>query len=194
MPKAIDQKKFDFETLMRAHGPMIYTLAMRLTGNSVDAQDLAQTTFVKAYKSAAQFREESEVGTWFYRICVNEWKNRVRYEKRRFFKFHFPWFSPKGDEEVERELERELEHEVAAPEPPAGASLEGMERKAAIQEALSRLGPAERAILVMRDVDDKAYEEISHCLNIPMGTVKSRLARAREHLRVILEPVIQKGL
>jgi len=87
----------EFEQVMRENGPLIYTLAVRLTGNSADGQDLAQETFVKAYENFSQFRGESEAGTWLYRICVNLWKNRVRYEKRRFFWRHFSLGSRDGD-------------------------------------------------------------------------------------------------
>src|SRR5687768_1967857 len=79
----------DFELLMREHGAAVYSLAVRLCGNEADGQDVAQETFIKAYRSRAQFRGEAQVQTWLHRICVNVWKNRVRYEKRRFFWRHF---------------------------------------------------------------------------------------------------------
>lgn len=176
-----------FDTLMRAHGPMIFTLAARLMGNAVEGQDLAQQTFVKGFEKLDQFRGDADAGTWFYRICVNEWKNRVRYEKRRFFKFHIPWFSSQGKDE-------DGPGDLPSDEPPVSASLEGLDRQSAVSKALSGLNPGDRAILVMRDMEDKPYEEISEVLGVPMGTVKSRLARARERIRIRLEPVIRKEL
>src|SRR5258708_32998459 len=86
----------DFEPMMRANGPRIYTLAARLTGNLTDGQDLAQETFVKAYERWEGFRSESDVSTWLYRICVNCWKNWVRYERRRSFWKHFSLDSRDG--------------------------------------------------------------------------------------------------
>ena len=178
--------KRDFAFLMREKGPMVYTLAFRLTGNPADGQDLAQETFVKAFENMSRFRADSSVGTWLYRICVNLWKNRVRHEKRRFFWRHFSLEARDGDElsAVERE----------APDPPSGTDLETTDRQALVQKALSQLEPEERAILVMRDMDDKAYEEISALLGVPLGTVKSRIARSRERLRQLLEPLLKNSL
>lgn len=189
MSEAYEQKKQRFEKIMRDNGPMIYTLAIRLTGNPVEGQDLAQQTFLKAFEGLDRFREESGIGTWLYRICVNEWKNRVRYEKRRFFRFHIPFFSTNHDSE-----EDSPKREIAATDAPLSASLEGLDRQEAVRVALGQLSPQERAIIVMRDIDDKSYDEMSDILNVPLGTVKSRLARAREELRVRLEPVVKKGL
>lgn len=176
----------EFERIMRENGPRIYTLAVRLTGNPADGQDLAQETFVKAYENLSRFRGESSAATWLYRICVNLWKDRVRYEKRRFFWRHFSLEARDGDEPSPAEL--------AAPDPPAGAALEGTDRQTLVQNALAQLGQEERAILVMRDMDDISYEEIGDILGVPLGTVKSRLARSRERLRQILEPFISNPL
>jgi len=165
----------DFETMMRANGPKIYTLAIRLSGNLADGQDLAQEAFVKAYEHWEKFRGESDVGTWLYRICVNCWKNRVRYERRRAFWKHF---SIDAVGEVDDKPVREL----PAPDAPLDQSLEDRERQAAAQAALAALKPDDRAILVMREMEDRSYEEISELLDIPIGTVRSRLARAREKL------------
>ncbi len=174
----------DFERLMRDNGPMIYTLAVRLTGNPVDGQDLAQETFVKAYERLSQFREDSSFGTWVYRICVNLWKNRVRYEKRRFFWQHVPFFSSPEEDTPVREIE--------ADEAPLGSEMEGLDEQEMVARALSQLGAQERALVVMRDMDDKSYEEISEFLGVPLGTVKSRLARSRERLRHLLGPVLRR--
>ncbi|OGR93590.1 MAG: hypothetical protein A2992_05300 [Elusimicrobia bacterium RIFCSPLOWO2_01_FULL_59_12] len=170
----MEPDKAAFESLMRQTGPMIYTLAIRLTGNPADGQDLAQETFIKAYKGFGTFRGESAAGTWLYRICVNEWKNRVRYEKRRLFWRHVSFQSKEKDSPP---------RDLAAADPPLDINLEGSDRQALVQKALGRLEPQERAILVMRDMEDKPYEEISALLDIPLGTVKSRLARSRERLR-----------
>jgi RNA polymerase sigma-70 factor, ECF subfamily len=167
----------EFEHIMRENGPMIYTLAIRLTGNPSDGQDLAQETFIKAYKNFKSFRGDSAVGTWLYRICVNVWKNRVRYEKRRFFWRHFSFQGNHKDAPLP---------EPAANDPPLESNLEGSDLQETVQKALAQLDSEERAILVMRDMDDKSYEEISELLEIPMGTVKSRLARSRERLRQIV--------
>ena len=164
----------DFEAVMRANGPKIYTLAIRLSGNLADGQDLAQETFVKAYKHWDKFRAESDAGTWLYRICVNCWKNRVRYERRRSFWKHFSLDVRRDEDDDPREL--------AAHDLPLDQPLEVREQQAAVQTALAKLKPDDRAILVMREMEDRSYEEIAELLEIPIGTVRSRLARAREKL------------
>jgi RNA polymerase sigma-70 factor (ECF subfamily) len=179
-PESLDQ---DFEALMRHTGPMIYTLAARLAGNTADGQDLAQETFVKAYEHWERFRGESDPGTWLYRICVNLWKNRVRYEKRRFFWRHFSIDGSGSEEEPLRE--------IPAAEPPAGTQVEHHDLHIQVQEALATLSPQDRALLVMCDMDDKSYEEIAELLEVPLGTVKSRIARSRERLRQILAPSLK---
>jgi RNA polymerase sigma-70 factor (ECF subfamily) len=165
----------DFEAMMRANGPKIYTLAVRLAGNAADGQDIAQDTFVKAYAHWEKFRGDADVGTWLYRICVNCWKNRVRYERRRAFWKHFSL-------DDRSESDENPIHELPSPEAPMDQSLEIRERQASVQAALAKLKPEDRALLVMREMDDKSYEEIAGFLEVPIGTVRSRLARAREKL------------
>lgn len=170
-----------FDALMRAEGPRVYALAVRLTGNLADGQDLAADTFVRAFQGFAAYRGDAAFGTWVYRICVNTWKNRLRSQKRRHFWDHFS-FSSRKDENDEP-----LEMDLASPEPGPDGTAEAAERRKQIESALDRLPPEDRAVLLMRDVDDKRYEEIAQALQVPLGTVKSRLARARVKLRALLK-------
>src|ERR1017187_6080082 len=137
----------DFEAVMRANGPKIYTLAVRLAGNLSDGQDLAQETFVKAYEHWEKFRGEAEVSTWLYRICVNQWKNRVRYEKRRAFWKHFSLGVRNDDEDAPV-------REIPSGEPGPDEPLERREQLAALHRALSRLKPDDRAILVLYEMEE----------------------------------------
>lgn len=174
--------QFDnFEQVLRQNGPAIYSLAVRLSGNLTDGEDLAQETFLKAYEKWDQFRAESSVKTWLFRICVNLWKNRVRYERRRHFWRHLP-FGFSGRDGDQPELD------VAAAELDAGTNLEKADDQSRLQEALSHLTPEERGILVLRDVQGQSYEEIAAQLDIPLGTVRSRLARTRDKLRELFAP------
>lgn len=170
----MDERK-RFEEVMRANGPQIYTLAVRLCGNENDGADVAQETFIKAWRSWSQFRGEASAGTWLYRICVNIWKNRVRYEKRRKFWKHF---SLDGLSQEEDAAPREL----ASPEAPLSLSLEQRETQKTVQQAMERLTPEDRALLVMCEIEEKSYEEMAALLEIPIGTVRSRISRAREKL------------
>jgi RNA polymerase sigma-70 factor, ECF subfamily len=172
--------------MMRDTGPRVYTLAVRLAGNVSDGQDLAQETYLKAYKSWASFRGESQAETWLYRICVNCWKNRVRYEKRRSFWKHFSLSASSSEDETPA-------RELAATEPPLDHALESGDERGLLHRALGKLDKEERAILVFRDMEDRSYEEISAILELPLGTVKSRLARSREKLRIQIETLRKEG-
>ena len=177
----------DFDRIMREEGARVYTLAVRLMGNPVDGQDLAQETFVKAYEKWASFRGESQASSWFYRICVNLWKNRVRYEKRRSFWKHISLSASDPDEESPS-------LELPAFDPPAGSALETGDRQQLVQNEMAKLEPEDRMILILREMEDKSYEEVAHILDVPLGTVKSRVARSREKLRVLLAPHLGKSL
>jgi len=162
------------EELVRRYGDMVYTLSLRLTGNRADAQDLAQESLIKAVKAWSSFRAEADPGTWLYRITVNTWKNTLRSKSKwRFLRF----FSKDHEEEVVSEPE-----DVAGKDPTPEAEAESSEKKRQIEAAMAKLTPEERAVLTLRELDGRNYDEISKTLDIPLGTVKSRLARARDIL------------
>jgi len=169
---------------MRAQGPKIYTLAARLAGNVSDGQDIAQETFIKAYEHWEKFRGEADVSTWLYRICVNCWKNRVRYEKRRAFWKHFSLDAQDGDSD-------KPVREIPSGEAPTGQSLEKIQELEALHGALARMKPEDRTVLVLYEMEERSYEEISDVLNVPVGTVRSRLSRSRDKLRELLENTVK---
>ncbi len=163
-----------FEAVMRANGPKIYTLAVGLSGgNLAEGQDLAQDTFVKAFKHYSEFRGDAQVSTWLYRICVNLWKDRVRRNQRRARRGWLAIQVPEWPEQPEPAMQ----------EPALDRSLERSEEQNRLQAALSQLEPEERALLLWKDMERCSYEEIGKFLTIPVGTVKSRLARARMKLQ-----------
>ncbi len=173
--------------MMRAQGPKIYTLAARLSKNGTAGQDLAQETFIKAYEHWDKFRGESDVSTWLYRICVNGWKNRVRYEKRRSFWKHF---SLDDRDEDSDEPERQLD----SGEVPIDQTIQKSDELRALHVVLKKMKPDDRAILVLFEMEERSYEEIAQLLDVPMGTVRSRLARSRDKLRQLLENEMKKPL
>lgn len=154
----------EFESVLRTWSDRIYGLALRLSCRTDEAEEIAQETFVKACEHWEDFQGDSDPGTWLYRICVNVWKNRVRSEVRRRF-----WF--------------DRQPQAAEAEPPPSRKLEANDRRQCLDKALARLEPDDRAILVMREVEDRSCEEIAEWLDIPVGTVKSRLSRTREKLK-----------
>lgn len=177
----------DFEQMMRANGPKIYTLTARLTGNLTDGQDLAQETFIKAYEHWWDFRGESEVSTWLYRICINCWKNRVRYERRRSFWKHFSLDAGDGDRD-------EPKSEIPSGEAPVDQPVEKAQEMQALHQALGQMKAEDRAILVLYEMEERSYEEIGELLGVPIGTVRSRLSRSRDKLRELLENKLNRSL
>lgn len=161
--------RMDGDELIRRYGPVVYNLSLRLTGNPAEAGDLAQDSLVKALKGLPSFRG-GDAGVWIYRITVNAWKNFLRAkDARRTLRF----FSPDGDG-VESEPKDAASRE---PGPEALASAE--DEKARIERALKLLTSEERAVLVLRELDGLSYAEVAQALDLPLGTVKSRLVRAR---------------
>lgn len=175
----------DFEPLLRQHGARIHALSVRLCGNPTDGEDLAQETFLTAYRRIGQFRGEADFGSWVYRICVNLWKNRVRYEKRRSFWKHISIFGDDKGEDDPRPME------ISDPKDRTDAPAETAERQRLVQNAMAELDPHERAALALREMEDKSYEEIADLLDLPLGTVKSRIARARAALKERLAPLLR---
>lgn len=174
--------KARFDALMRKEGPRLFTLAVRLTGNTADGQDLAADTFVRAFRSFDSFRGDAAFSTWVYRICMNLWKNRLRTMKRRKFWSHFSL--------GEREDEDSPSLDLPGSEPPLDAEMEAGERRLRVEEALGNLEPEDRSILLLRETEDRSYDDIASTLGIPLGTVKSRLARSRDKLRFLLKDVL----
>jgi RNA polymerase sigma-70 factor (ECF subfamily) len=167
----------DGDELIRRYGPVVYNLSLRLTGNPAEAGDLAQDSLVKALKGLPGFRD-GNAGAWICRITVNAWKNLLRAKSARKTK---RFFSPDGDG-VESEPA-----DVASPEPGPEALAAAGDEKARIERALKLLTPEERAVLVLRELDGMTYAEVAEALDLPLGTVKSRLARARAVLADALD-------
>jgi RNA polymerase sigma-70 factor (ECF subfamily) len=160
---------------------LVYNLALRLTGNRSDAEDLAQDALLRAVRALPGFRGDSQLSTWAYRITVNAWKNRVRAEKRRKFWSTVTLGLVSGSDGEKMEVD------VKADEPALDAGLEKAEGAAAVQAALLTLDGDDRAIVLLREIEEKSYEEIGAMLDLPQGTVKSRLFRARAKLKTILQ-------
>lgn len=169
------EERETFEKMMRENGPRIYTLSIRLCGNETAGADLAQDTFVKAWEAWSTFRGEADAGTWLYRICVNTWKNRVRSEKRRFFWKHFSIGSRGPDDDGP-------EFDIADNQPAVADELARQDDQMVLKAALAALSEEERGIVIMADVDEKPYDIMAALLDIPVGTVRSRLSRARAKL------------
>ncbi len=168
----------EFERVVRENTARLYGLCFRLTGEATEAEDLCQETFSKAFRAWGRFEHRSQVSTWLYRIAVNAWKNRLRGRKLKFFSLF-----TNDDDDAPRDF--------PSREPLPGDELEKNEKGKILHDALGHLDNDERVILTLRDLDEKSYEEIAQVLNMPIGTVKSRLYRARETLRKKLSPLLK---
>ena len=155
----------------------VYALALRLTGNAADAWDLAQDALLKGVRALESFRGDSDPRTWAYRITVNAWKNKAASAAERMRRAAGPLGPADG----------RAGPELPGGDPPADVPLEREETAEAVRRAVDALAPEDRAALHLREFDGLSYEEIAEALAIPMGTVKSRLHRARLALANALE-------
>ena len=174
--RARDGDQDAFEQLVRDNEKRIYTLALRMTGSREDALDLAQDAFFQAWKALPTFQGESSFATWIYRLATNVCIDYLRKQKRR--------------RQVESELS--LDDDEAAWSEPADWSqdpqrqLERSEMGRALERGLQALPEQQRQILVLRELSGLSYQEIGTAMELDLGTVKSRIARARVALRKIL--------
>ncbi len=164
-----------FDRLVAAHQDRIYHAAYRITGNAEDAYDAAQETFIKAFRALPRYRHEAAFATWLHRIAVNTALDVVR---RR------PQTPPASLDDVALP--------AAAHDPDVEVERREVQRR--VHQALQRLSPDHRVVVVLRDLQGMAYEEIAAVLRIPVGTVRSRLSRARDDLRGLLRDLAPSGL
>ena len=172
--QAGDRRSFDL-LVQRAY-PLVFNTAYRILGDHDAADDATQTTFLRAYRSLRTFRRSSTFTTWLYRIVTNVCLDTVRRRSRQAQSLTLD----SGEEEL---AERELPDGRHQPE----AAAMGNELQRAVHQALQRLRLEHRLVLVLYDLAGFSYEEVAEMLRLPLGTVKSRLNRARHALREELE-------
>jgi RNA polymerase sigma-70 factor (ECF subfamily) len=160
--------------LVAEHQRMVFNLGVHLLGSRDEAADLSQEVFLRVFRTIHRFRGQSSLRTWIYRIAVNQSRNRQRWWRRRHRSEQISL-----DEHVKAhgELGDRLPH--AAPD----RVLANKELASRVSKALDDLPFEQRTAVVLREVDGLSYEEIAFTLGITIGTVKSRLTRARQVLR-----------
>lgn len=163
-----------FAELVRRYQDRIFTLCLRWMRDRQIAEEVAQDVFVAVYKALPRFRGESKFSTWVFRIATNHCKNRRLYRQRRRIDQHEPLEGRPREEGPARQL--------PSPEPGTDRSAMRSEAERILQDALDTLDDGHRSIIVLRDIEDLDYEEIAGILDLPRGTVKSRLHRARAQL------------
>jgi RNA polymerase sigma-70 factor, ECF subfamily len=162
--------------LVANHQRMVYGLAFNLLGNREEALDLSQEVFLRVFRTLSGFRGQSSLRTWIYRIVVNQARNRQRWWRRRHRSDLISL-----DEHLRQFGDMESKGEVLP-----DRLLASKETASRIWEALERLPFDQRTALILREIDGLRYEEIAFSLDIAVGTVKSRLTRARQALRAEL--------
>jgi RNA polymerase sigma-70 factor (ECF subfamily) len=177
-----------FDQIVLRHKDKVFSLCYRLLGDYQEANDSAQLTFIKVFRSLKGFRFESALSTWLYRIAVNTCKNRISStvykQKARTLSLDNP-----GHDAGEA---RPLDLEDDAPSPLD--RLEEMERRRIIRETVDSLPLEYREVVTLRDIQGLSYEEVAAVTGVLLGTVKSRLSRARQELKERLRSVIRDGL
>jgi RNA polymerase sigma-70 factor (ECF subfamily) len=170
-----------FAEIMRRHTSRVFAAAMGLLHNQADAEEIVQDTFVRAHRGFARFRGDCSVATWLHRIAVNLARNRYWYFFRRRRHATLSMDATLGDES-----DATFSDLVSTTEADPAQESSRNEFLVAIERCMRSLEPSYQKILTMRTVLDQSYEEIATALGINVGTVKSRIARARERLRARL--------
>ncbi len=168
-----------FESLVGRHAGPLYNLALRMLANPDDAQDAVQEAMVRAFTNLRTFAGRSAVSTWLYRITYNVCLDEIKRRSRRGVPF-----SALGDEGGGTAEEVLTVPEARGPEQQAMSA----ELQAAVQQALAQLPEPFRTVLVLYELQGLSYEEIADITGARLGTVKSRLNRARWQLKELLEP------
>jgi RNA polymerase sigma-70 factor, ECF subfamily len=167
-----------FSEIVRRYEDRVYTLCCRWLGEPESAEEVAQDVFLALFRSLSGFRGESRLSTFVFRVAVNHCKNKRLYRARRGFGRHDALGPAADPDGPERELPAD------GPTPDRGVDVR--QARHLVGEALEALDDDHRQILILRDVEDLSYDEIADILELPRGTVKSRLHRARAELATLL--------
>jgi RNA polymerase sigma factor (sigma-70 family) len=170
---ALSGKQDAYKALMERHRSSIYHIVFKFVRDQEAAADLVQETFMKAFASLETYRSEYKFSTWLYRIAANAAIDSLRRQKIKTLSLDSPTDSEDGRGEID------LPDYSYHPE----RDMEERERRVSIQEAIDSLPEKYRMVILYRHKEDRSYEEIAAALNIPVGTVKARIFRARELLK-----------
>lgn len=174
--------KHAFDLLVAKYQRKLGRLISRFVRDTGEAEDVTQEAFIKAYRALPGFRGDSAFYTWLYRIGINTAKNYLLANKRRP-----PTSTPFDAEEAESFEDAGLLHEVSTPE----NELMSKQVVSTVQSALQQLPEDLRSALTLREIEGLSYEEIAGVMNCPVGTVRSRIFRAREAVAEKLRPLLE---
>jgi RNA polymerase sigma-70 factor (ECF subfamily) len=166
-----------FDQLVIKHKDKLFNMVYWFLGDYQEANDCAQEIFIKVFKGIKRFRFESSFSTWLYRIAINTCRNRIKSSAYRWKMRTVPLENPDSSKEGNRS------YEIQNGSPSPANELEKKERMMRIQKAVNSLPQEQNRIIVLRDIQGLSYQEISDITGLKLGTVKSRLARARLELK-----------
>ncbi|MCX7994116.1 MAG: sigma-70 family RNA polymerase sigma factor [Fimbriimonadales bacterium] len=178
--RAQAQDETAFEQIMNLYADRLYSYILRMVGNSSDAEDLLQETFLRAYQGLPGFDGRASLSTWLYRIATNLCIDHQRRRARRVQTVSYFATEDDGGETSEWEFP-----DLQTPDPMQ--SVLNRELQQVVEHAIDLLSPKLRTVLLLYDVENLSYEEIACVLNIPIGTVKSRLNHARGQIQKHVE-------
>jgi RNA polymerase sigma-70 factor (ECF subfamily) len=164
-----------FGELVNRYQTRLYNAAIRLVGNPEDAADVVQDAFLNAYQSLRTFKGDAEFYTWLYRIAIN---TAISHKRKKRATVSLDAAGPEGG------IDPDDPSEYIKP----GVALERSEEGVQLQSAMTRLSHEHKEVLVLKDIEGMKYEDIAELLGVPIGTIRSRLHRARLELRDLLEP------
>ena len=173
-----------YDLLVLKYQHKVVKLVMRYLRNPADAEDVAQEAFVKAYRALPQFRGDSAFYTWLYRIAINTAKNALVATKRRPMDYDLDLQDPE---------QYELHARLAEAETPEALLLTD-EIRDTVNRAIENLPEDLRTAIVLRELEGLSYEDIAETMDCPVGTVRSRIFRAREAIDKKLRPIFDGGL
>jgi len=188
--RAIAGDQRAFELLVIKYQRRVERLIGRLVRDTDLVPDLAQETFIRAYRALAQFRGDAQFYTWLYRIAVNTAKKALQ-ELKRDPLVPMSALHSGDDNDETSSLEQELTAQVADTETP-DAVLASKEIAQAVQAAVDALPTELAQAITLREIDGLSYEEIAQALNCPIGTVRSRIFRAREAISARIKPMLER--
>jgi RNA polymerase sigma-70 factor (ECF subfamily) len=175
-----------FEACVRTYCGQMLIVARRILRNEEDANDAVQDAFLSAFKGINQFKGQSQLGTWLHRIVVNAALGRLRSIQRH----------PETSIEALLPHFGEGEHQVDPPVPWKAApetNMQGQETRALVQRCIGQLPQTYRIVLLLRDIEGLATEETAQIIGASIAVVKTRLHRARQALRTLLDPYFRRG-
>lgn len=172
------EDKGAFGEIVLRYKDRLVNFLFRFTGNRESAEDISQETFLKLYKNKDKYTEIAKFSTWLYTIALNEARSNYRKEKKHSAVSINEFYE-------DSHSDYQISSNEYNPEDEANAETEAFY----IQKAINSLNEKHREIIILRDIEDLDYEEIAATLNIPLGTVRSRINRARESLKISLDSI-----